>query len=57
MIAWVTRAHNDAREDYEDGDDDEDGDEDGDDDDGDDDDGGDGASVWTTTSARASSSA
>ena len=53
MIAWVTRAHNDAREDY-DGDD-EDGDEDGG---GDDDDGGDdGASVWTTTRARASSSA
>ena len=54
MIAWVTRAHNDAREDYDD-DEDEDGGDDGDD--GDDDDDGDGASVWATTSARASSSA
>jgi hypothetical protein len=53
LIAWVTRAHNDAREDYDD--DDEDGDEDGGDDGGGDD--GDGASVWTTTRARASSSA
>jgi len=48
----TTRAHNDDDDDDEDGD--EDGDEGGDDDGGD---GGDGASVWTTTRARASSSA
>ena len=56
MIAWVTRAHNDARENDDEDEDEDGGDDDGGDDDGGDDD-GDGASVWATTSARASSSA